>query len=61
MKSTNINRIYNNYSYMTILFYFKNNSINIQKLSNKNVKYKMLKPTKKPYTKKVTGKLQDTF
>ena len=61
MKSTFINRIYNNYSYMTILFYFKNNSINIQKLSNKNVKYKMLKPTKKPYTKKVTGKLQDTF
>ena len=61
MKSTFINRIYNNYSYMTILFYFKNNSINIQKLSNKNVKYKMLKPTKKPYTKKVTGKLKDTF
>ena len=61
MKSTFINRIYNNYSYMTILFYFKNNSINIQKLSNKNVKYKMLKPTKRPYTKKVTGKLQDTF
>ena len=61
MKSTFINRIYNNYSYITILFYFKNNSINIQKLSNKNVKYKMLKLTKKPYTKKVTGKLQDTF
>ena len=34
------------------------NSINIlKKLSNKNIKYKKLKPTKKPYTKNVTGKL----
>ena len=38
-------KIYNNYSYVIILFYFKNNSINILKLSNKN-KYKKLKPTK---------------
>ena len=27
------------------------------KLSNKNIKYKKLKPTKKPCTKNVTGKL----
>ena len=54
---TCINKIYNNYSYVIILFNFKNNSINIQKLSNKNIKYKKLKPAKKPYTKNVTGKL----
>ena len=27
-----------------------------KKLSNKNIKYKKLEPTKKPYTKNVTGK-----
>ena len=54
---TCINKISYNYGCVIILFNFKNNSINIQKLSNKNIKYKKLKPAKKPYTKNVTGKL----
>ena len=53
-----LNKIYNNYSYVLILFYFKNNTINICKLSNKNIKYKKLKPTKKQYAKNKTGKLR---
>ena len=54
---TCINKIYNNYCYI-ILFNFKNNSVNYtyKKLGNKNIKYKKLKPTKKPHTENMTSK-----
>ena len=54
---TCVNKIYNNYSYF-VLFYLKKKQLNnIWKVSNKNIKYKKLKPTKKPCTKNETGKL----